>query len=120
MIHILYIDQISEGYVILATGLVIVFSALLTLSLFFKFGMPFLLYVYKIITKRKGKKIKDIQVELKADKELTGEIAAVISTAVHLYLHQQHDNENAILTIKQARKMYSPWSSKIYLTQNKL
>jgi len=117
---IIYIDQISEGYIILITGLLIVFSALLTLSLFFKFGMPFLLYVYKIITKRKGKKIKDINVEVIADKQLTGEIAAVISTAVHLYLHNQHDNENAILTIRQARKMYSPWSSKIYGTHNKL
>ena len=121
MAHVLlYIDQISEGYIILITGLIIVFSALLTLSLFFKFGMPFLLYVYKIITKRKGKKIKDINVEVIADKQLTGEIAAVISTAVHLYLHNQHDNENAVLTIKQARKMYSPWSSKIYGTHNKL
>ena len=32
----------------------------------------------------------------------------------------QHDFENPILTIKQAQKSYSPWSSKIYGTQNKL
>ena len=68
MVHMLYIDQISEGYVILVTGLVIVFTALLTLSLFFKFGMPFLLYVSKIVTTRKGKNIKDIQVDLTAEK----------------------------------------------------
>ena len=53
----LYIDQISEGYVILITGLVIVFSALLLLTAFFKFGLPVLLYTYKIITKRRDKKI---------------------------------------------------------------
>jgi hypothetical protein len=114
----LYIDQISEGYVILMTGLIIVFSALLTLSLFFKYGLPIMLYIYKIITKGRDKKIQDISVEI--DEKFTGEIAAAISTAIHLYLNEQHDNENAILTIKQARKLYSPWSSKIYGTQNRL
>ncbi|PKP12557.1 MAG: hypothetical protein CVU08_09855 [Bacteroidetes bacterium HGW-Bacteroidetes-3] len=115
---LLYIDQISEGYVILITGLVIVFSSLLVLSLFFKYGVPILLYAYKIITKGRYKKIKDITVGV--DEKFTGEIAAAIATAIHLYLHEQHDNENAILTIKQARKLYSPWSSKIYGTQNRL
>lgn len=115
---LLYIDQISEGYVILITGLLIVFSALLTLSLFFKYGLPILLYVYKIITKGRNKKIKDISPNV--NEQFTGEIAAAISTAIHLYLKEQHDTENAILTIKQARKLYSPWSSKIYGTQNRL
>ena len=48
-------DQISEGYVILMTGLLIVFSALVTLMLFFKFGLPLMLFIYKIITKGKIK-----------------------------------------------------------------
>ena len=47
-------------------------------------------------------------------------IAAAISVAIHMYLDERHDKENAILTIKQARKLYSPWSSKIYGTQNRL
>ncbi len=111
-------DQISEGYVILITGLLIVFGSLLVLSLFFKFGLPVMLYIYKIITKRKDKKISEIKVE--ADKDFTGEIAAAIGAAVHLYLDQQHDHESAILTIKQVKKPYSPWSSKIYGTQNRL
>lgn len=112
----LQIDQINEGYVILLTGLLIVFSALLTLSLFFKFGLPLMLYVYKIITKGRDKKIKDIPIN--ADEEFTGEVAAAISSAIHLYLNERHDNENAVLTIKQARKLYSPWSSKIYATHH--
>lgn len=111
-------DQINEGYVILITGLFIVFSALVTLSLFFKYGMPLLLYSYKIITKRKDKKIKDIAMEV--DKDFTGEVVAAISTAIHIYLNEQHDKENPILTIKQAKKSYSPWSSKIYGTHNRL
>ena len=114
----LFTDQISEGYVILITGLLIVFSALVTLALFFNFGLPVLLYVYKVITKRKDKKISEIKVE--ADHDFTGEIAAAIGAAVHMYLDQQHDHESAILTIKQVKKPYSPWSSKIYGTQNRL
>ncbi|WP_299522232.1 OadG family protein [uncultured Lutibacter sp.] len=119
MIYIpLFTDQISEGYVILFTGLIIVFSALLTLSLFFKYGLPVMLYIYKVITKRKDKKISEIKVE--ADRNFTGEIAAAIGAAVHIYLDEQHDHESAILTIKQIKKPYSPWSSKIYGTQNRL
>ncbi|MDV7186200.1 OadG family protein [Lutibacter sp. TH_r2] len=112
------IDQINEGYVILITGLLIVFSALLTLSLFFKFGLPVMLYIYKIITKRKDKKITEIS--LKSDSDFTGEISAAIGAAVHMYLSEQHDHESAILTIKHVKKTYSPWSSKIYGTQNRL
>lgn len=116
--QIVEIDQLSEGYIILITGLIIVFGSLIILSLFFKYGVPILLYIYKIITKGRDRKIKDISVA--ADEKFTGEIAAAIATAIHLYLHEKHDTENAILTIKQARKLYSPWSSKIYGTQNRL
>ena len=112
------IDQLSEGYVILITGMLIVFGSLLVLTLFFKYSVPIMLYIYKIITKGRDRKIKDISVA--ADEKFTGEIAAAIATAIHLYLHEKHDTENAILTIKQARKLYSPWSSKIYGTQNRL
>ncbi len=114
----LQMDQISEGYVILFTGLTIVFSALLVLMLFFKYGLPIMLYIYKVITKGRDKKIKDISV--KSDENFTGEVAAAIATAIHMYLNEQHDDENAVLTIKQARKLYSPWSSKIYGTYHRL
>lgn len=110
--------HISEGYLILFSGLLIVFSALLTLSLFFKFGLPVMLYIYKIITKGRDKKISDIAMD--SNRKFTGEEAAAIAAAIRLYLHTQHDFENPILTIKQAQKSYSPWSSKIYGTQNKL
>ena len=119
MIYILLnTDAISEGYVILITGLLIVFSALVILALFFNFGLPVMLYIYKVITKRKDKKISEIKVTKNSD--FTGEIAAAIGAAVHLYMSEQHDNESAILTIKQIKKPYSPWSSKIYGTQNRL
>lgn len=113
MKHILLsTNPISEGYIILVTGLLIVFSGLLLLTLFFKYVLPNVLYVYNILKREKGKTIKEISP--KANEQFTGEIAAAISAAIHMYLNEQHDHENAILTIKQARKLYSPWSSKIY------
>jgi len=119
MINILLTtDPISEGYVILITGLLIVFGALVILALFFNYGLPVMLYLYKIITKGKDKKISEIAV--KGDKDFTGEISAVIGASIHMYLSEQHDHESGILTIKQVKKAYSPWSSKIYGVQNKL
>ncbi|MGZ0016241.1 OadG family protein [Yeosuana sp. AK3] len=117
MTHFLvFTDTLSEGYIILITGLIIVFSGLLLLTVFFKYGLPIMLYVYKIITKGRDKKVKEISPRV--NKEFTGEIAAAISVAIHMYLDERHDKENAILTIKQARKLYSPWSSKIYGVYN--
>ncbi|NIK92018.1 MULTISPECIES: OadG family transporter subunit [unclassified Mangrovimonas] len=113
---LLYTDVLDEGYIILMTGLLIVFGGLLLLTLFFKYGLPFMLYIYKLITKGPDKKVTEISPTV--NENFTGEIAAAISVAVHMYLDEQHDNENAILTIKQARKMYSPWSSKIYGAYN--
>ena len=111
------VDPIEEGYIVLVTGLLIVFSGLILLTLFFKYALPLILYIYKLISKGPDKKISDIPTE--ADEDFTGEIAAAISAAIQLHLNDQHDNENAVLTIKQARKMYSPWSSKFYGVYNK-
>ncbi|WP_158837445.1 OadG family protein [Polaribacter sp. L3A8] len=111
-------NTISEGYVILFTGLFIVFSALVTLALVFNYGLPVMLYVYNIITKGKDKKVSEIKI--KKDSNFTGEISAVIGAAIHMYTSEQHDHESAILTIKQVKKTYSPWSSKIYGIQNRL
>lgn len=45
---------------------------------------------------------------------INGEIAAAISTALHLYKNEYHDFENTVLTINKVSKTYSPWSSKLY------
>ena len=111
-------DRISEGYLILFSGLIIVFTALLMLSIFFKFGLPALLYLYKVIYKGPDQKIADIKIT--PNQSFTGEEAAAISAAIHLYLNELHDEENPILTIKQEKKNYSPWSSKIYGTHNRI
>ena len=46
--------------------------------------------------------------------DVNSEIAAVISTALHLYKNEYHDFENTVLTIQKVSKAYSPWSSKLY------
>ncbi|OMP30026.1 OadG family protein [Mangrovimonas sp. DI 80] len=113
----LSISNIDEGYVILLTGLLIVFSGLLTLTVFFKYGLPLILKFYNGL--KPGPKTTNKEITCKVPgNEFTGEVAAAISMGIHLYLDEQHDNENAVLTIKQARKMYSPWSSKIYGAYN--
>ncbi len=117
---LIYIDPINEGYVILFSGLLIVFSGLVALTLIFKFGLPLMLDFYNALKPKpqKDKHAVKIPSEKVKKEAFTGEVAAAISAAIHMYLNEQHDNENAILTIKQARKMYSPWSSKIYGAYN--
>jgi len=42
------------------------------------------------------------------------EIAAVIALALHKYINEVKDYEDAVLTFQKIMKPYSPWSSKIY------
>ena len=47
-----------------------------------------------------------------------GEVSAAIAMALSNYFDELHDQETTILTIKNATKSYSPWSSKIYNVLN--
>jgi hypothetical protein len=52
-------------------------------------------------------------------KDLTGEEAAAIALAIHLYKSELHDLESMTITLQKVSRIYSPWSSKIYtLRQN--
>lgn len=46
--------------------------------------------------------------------EVSDEVAAAISLALHLYVQDVHDYERTIITIQKVMRPYSPWSSKIY------
>jgi hypothetical protein len=94
-------------------GYVIVFAALISLYLVFQF-MPVLLNAWtKRRLKRKLKR-KGAQEEVISDLTITGEVSAAISTALHLFFNELHDDEKTVLTITKISKRYSPWSSKIY------
>jgi hypothetical protein len=43
-----------------------------------------------------------------------------IAIALHLYTDEVHDNESNVITIKRIERRYSPWSSKIYGTNNNI
>ncbi len=48
------------------------------------------------------------------DHQLSGEVLAAISAAIHDLSQDAHDKESTILTIEEVKRNYSPWSSKIY------
>ncbi len=90
-------------------GYVIVFAALIMLYFVFNY-MPVLL---NLMTKWKLKK-KGVMEQVIDDITITGEVSAAISTALHMYFSEMHDDEQTVLTITKISKRYSPWSSKIY------
>ncbi len=102
----------EEGIIILLIGMSIVFLSLLSLFVVFQYLVPFLI---KSVIKRKknplteGNKTRD-------EDSGSGEEMAAICSAVYMLLEEAHDEENAIITINQSAKVYSPWSSKIYVT----
>ena len=50
--------------------------------------------------------------------EISGETNAAIAMALHMFFNEMHDDESNVITIKEVRKRYSPWSSKVYSFNN--
>jgi len=108
------LSRITSDYTTLAfVGYVIVFVALISLYFVFQY-IPKLL---DIITKRRLKRqmrkrgMEEVVID---DLTISGEVSAAISTALHLFFNEMHDDEKTVLTIKKISSRYSPWSSKIY------
>lgn len=51
---------------------------------------------------------------VRGESQLTGEVLAAISAAIHEMNQDVHDVESTILTISEVRRKYSPWNSKFY------
>ncbi|NJN24705.1 MAG: hypothetical protein HC819_01270 [Cyclobacteriaceae bacterium] len=103
------ISKITAADTTLATvGYIIVFAALITLYFVFQY-VPVLL---NAISAKKEK--KETEKDKKTEVVVSGEVTAAISTALHLYFNDLHDDEKTVLTISKISKRYSPWSSKIY------
>jgi Na+-transporting methylmalonyl-CoA/oxaloacetate decarboxylase gamma subunit len=64
--------------------------------------------------KATGKSVVPNKKATSDEHEVTGEVIAAISAALYQMDNDVHDLENMIITIKNARLNYSPWSSKIY------
>lgn len=107
-------DLIREagGYTISIVSILVVFISLSVLVCIFM-SIPKLL---EMSLKKKMKKAG--QSEEKVQINVEGDVNAAIAMALHLYFDELHDEESNIITIQNAPKQYSPWSSKIYGIQN--
>jgi hypothetical protein len=105
----LVMDPYGVGMAVIAMS--VVFGALILLYVVFKNTKKIYSINLKTLFSRKQKE----SVSVKAThEEITGEVNAAIALALHLYVSELHDHEDAVLTIKKVARTYSPWSSKIY------
>lgn len=103
----------STTWTITILGWMIVFAALL-------FLVGIFLLVPKIIHLgvKRGLRVKGKSQGSNKEVEISGETNAVIAAALYVYLNEMHDDESNVITIKQVRRRYSPWSSKFYGLNN--
>ena len=101
---------LGDGLIITVIGYVIVFVALLLLTIVFNF-IPDLMKVQF----RRDRQKQESKESLQSSKlEIPGEVNAAIGTAIFMFFNEMHDVEDPVITIKRISKNYSPWSSKIY------
>jgi glutaconyl-CoA/methylmalonyl-CoA decarboxylase subunit delta len=103
-----FIEFDPYGIAMSIIAMTVVFLALILLYLIFRY----ISNVYSMKDKRK-KNTKKKESYISED-DISGEVVAAISTAIHLYRIQLHDMESFRLTIQRVSKAYSPWSSKLY------
>jgi Na+-transporting methylmalonyl-CoA/oxaloacetate decarboxylase gamma subunit len=116
LLFLLLANSIDFGLTVAIVGFGIVVFSLTVLFLVFS-RLPKLINL-KFKKKSSSRKPKDTD-EKEDDFSVEGNVTAAISLGLHLYFSELHDEESNIVTIKQVRKRYSPWSSKIYsVTQN--
>jgi len=112
--NLLVVDSMTWTITIL--GWFIVFAALV-------FLIGVFLTVPKILhwatQKSLQKKNSSGKIESKdKNQEISGETNAAIAMALHMFFNEMHDEESTVITIKEVKRRYSPWSSKIYGMNN--
>lgn len=97
------------GGLITLTSMLVVFGGLILLYLSFKF-------TGNIAERTLEKKVAETGKlsAVRSQSQLSGEVLAAISAAINDLKEDKHDIESTILTIRQVRRNYSPWSSKIH------
>lgn len=109
------ISPMEEGVIVTIVGLLVIFASLILLYLIFQYVLPWSL---EMLHKLKSEGQQSYTSTKTTGESSTGEEMAAVAAAVYLFIAQTHDEENAILTINKAKKDYSPWSSKIYMTHH--
>ncbi len=106
----------SLTWIVVLVGISIVFLSLLTIYLFFRYVLTFILnFRLKSFARKKGIDPAEI-VTVKT--MMSGEVNAAIAMALYSYFNELHDVESGIVTIQRVSKIYSPWSSKLYNMKN--
>lgn len=105
----------ADGIGMTITAMTVVFFALILLYISFSvIGR-----IAQKLTKKNAMKASGItdyeEAKAKSLGGESGEVFAAISMALHEYQGEAHDVEDMHLTINQVKKIYSPWSSKIYM-----
>ncbi|MFO8054830.1 MAG: OadG family protein [Bacteroidales bacterium] len=116
----------NESIITAVVGYLIVFSALVLLSLLFTYLPKFVRTDVRIHLwddsqepDKKDKRKKKAKSKNMDDSFNTpGEVNAAIATAIYLHLSELHDEESNIITLQKISRRYSPWSSKIYGLRN--
>ncbi len=103
----------NDGILISVVGYVVVFAALLLLSIVISNLKRILQFKQRKELKEIGHNAADID-----DLSISGEVSAAISAALYLYFEEKHDLESTVITMKRVQKTYSPWSSKLYGLQH--
>jgi hypothetical protein len=99
---------------IVIAGLMIVFSALISIYLFFRYILPAFLRMTirrKVILKGQNGSSPHLL-------NIQGDVSAAIGMALYLHFNEIHDEESNVITIKRVSRTYSPWSSKLYSMRN--
>ncbi len=93
------------GWFIVFVALVFLIGVFLTLPKILNWDTK------RVLRKKKGVEkgqIKD------SDIVIPGETNAAIAMALYMYFNEMHDEESNVITIKEVKRRYSPWSSKVY------
>jgi Na+-transporting methylmalonyl-CoA/oxaloacetate decarboxylase gamma subunit len=96
------------SWTVVVVGYSVVFAALVVMF-FIVTALPKIL---NIQTRKRLK--KEGKEECQVCEDMTGEVNAAISMALHMYFDEMHDEESGMMTIKRVSRSYSPWSSKLY------
>ncbi len=105
----------NEIWTITVLGWLIVFAALIFLVVFFLLIPKIIKWATIRAEVRRGRHNAATSQE---EDVLTGEMNAAISMALYLYFNEVHEEESNIITIKEVKRRYSPWSSKLYGMNN--
>lgn len=109
----LFKEKDENGFAMTITAMLIVFSALILLSVCFYFISKFnARNASRKKMESQGINAADLHPSDRPEGDSGEEIAAIVM-AIHDHL-DAHDRESEVLTINKVRKAYSPWSSHIY------